>query len=234
MTTSTSHSPRPTRDYVLGLFAKWPEPGQVKTRLAADTSPEFACAVADALLDDALALLAAAECRRVLAFSPPESAKAFAARAAGRCELAPQCAGDLGARLAEFFAARFQEGAKRVVVIGTDSPLIGRDHIRRAFEALSERDIVIGPAADGGYYLIGGTPRLPLAVFQGIDWSTRNVLAQTVARRGSATLDLLETSCDVDTLADWRVLCRRLKLVRAAGIDPQIPRTEQLARESSV
>ena len=96
---------------VLGLFAKWPEAGQVKTRLAGSTSPEFAAAVAGAFLDDSLERLAQVPARRVLAFAPAEASERFAARAQGAFELAPQSTGDLGERMADFFARRFAEGA---------------------------------------------------------------------------------------------------------------------------
>ena len=82
MSPSDGDSPPAAADCVLGLFAKWPAPGQVKTRLAAETSPAFAAAVAAALLDDALDRWADLPVRRIVAFSPPEAAGGFAARAA--------------------------------------------------------------------------------------------------------------------------------------------------------
>src|SRR5436305_1419707 len=98
-------------DDVLGLFAKWPRPGRVKTRLAADTSPEFAAALANAFLRDSLDRLSTLVFRHVLAFDPPEDESLFPTVTAGRWELTPQFGGDLGERLAEFFVRRFAEGA---------------------------------------------------------------------------------------------------------------------------
>src|SRR5262245_12360567 len=89
---------------VLGLFAKWPRPGQVKTRLAASTSPEWAACVADAFLRDAVHRLGHVDARRVLAFTPDEAEPHFAELVRGRFTLLPQGVGDLGERMARFFA----------------------------------------------------------------------------------------------------------------------------------
>src|SRR5690348_7788921 len=109
---------------VLGLFAKWPEPGRVKTRLAAATSSRHATAVADAFLADLLARLSVVEARRVLAFAPPEAASLFADRVGDRFALIPQSDGDLGRRLSVFFHQQMSAGAESVVVLGTDSPTL--------------------------------------------------------------------------------------------------------------
>src|SRR5262245_49934627 len=133
---TSGDSPPAAADCVLGVFAKWPDAGRVKTRLAAETTPAFAATVAAALLDDTLDRWADQPVRRVLAFSPPESAEAFCEKSAGRYELAPQSAGDLGTRMADFFAARFRDGAARVVLIGTDSPTMRTNDLNAAFAAL--------------------------------------------------------------------------------------------------
>ena len=107
---------------VLGLFAKRPEPGQVKTRLAASTSPAWAAQVAAAFLHDTLDLLARVEARRVLAFAPADAHDFFAAIVGERFALTPQSDGDLGRRMHTFFATQFEVGADAVVLLGTDSP----------------------------------------------------------------------------------------------------------------
>jgi rSAM/selenodomain-associated transferase 1 len=219
---------------VLGLFAKWPAPGAVKTRLAG-TDPAWAAHLARAFLLDTLDRLSAVAARRVLAYSPAEAAKDFAALAADRFTLVPQGEGDLGRRMASFFGDRLAEGARAVVLVGTDSPTLPAAFVKEAFASLQEADVVLGPACDGGYYLIGCRGRLP-PVFDGIAWGSAAVLAQTVARLSDPNwrLALLPPWYDVDTPADWSLLCGHLAALRRAGVDPGVPRTEALAREGTI
>jgi rSAM/selenodomain-associated transferase 1 len=220
---------------VLALFAKSPRPGEVKTRLAAATSPGRAAAVADAFLSDLIDRLAAVAARRVLVFSPPDAHDDFAARAAGRFALRPQADGDLGRRLAAFLGEELAGGAESVVVLGSDSPTVPLAYVAQAFDELRRADVVLGPAADGGYYLVGCARGLP-PIFEGIPWGGAEVLSATVARlEGSRRrLAVLPPWYDVDTLDDWRMLCGHLAALRAAGIDPGVPRTERLCREAGV
>jgi len=218
---------------VLGLFAKWPRPGAVKTRLAAETSPEFAARVANSFLRDSLERLSALEFDRVLASMPHEELASFANLAGDRWRLEPQCDGDLGARLAGFFVHQFEGAARRVVVVGTDSPTVPLDYVRAAFTCLNNADVVIGPATDGGYYLIGASRSIP-HLFAKVPWSTPDVLRQTIARVESLSLKLalLPPWYDVDTIADWHMLRGHLAAMRRAGIDPLAPHTEALAADA--
>src|SRR5262249_16933683 len=156
-------------------------PGQVKTRLAAATSPEWAAAVAAAFLQDTLDSLSRIDARRVLAFAPASERAFFTEVVADRYELTPQCEGDLGRRLATFFAEQFASGARQVVLLGTDSPTLPVSFVEQAFRELEQADLVLGPATDGGYYLIGCAGKVP-PVFDGIAWSGPEVLAQTAKR----------------------------------------------------
>jgi rSAM/selenodomain-associated transferase 1 len=223
--------PTPSADRrMLGLFAKEPRPGRVKSRLAAETTPEWAARVAAAFLRDLVVRLAAVDARRVLAFAPPEAEPYFAGLACGRFVLRPQCDGDLGRRLADFFAAALQDGAEQVVVVGSDSPTLPLAHVAKAFAELERADVVLGPAADGGYYLLGCAGRVP-PLFEGIPWGGARVLWDTVARLGGPgwNLAVLPPWYDVDTLDDWWALRGHLAALRRAGIDPEVPHTEQLA-----
>jgi rSAM/selenodomain-associated transferase 1 len=216
---------------ILGLFAKQPRPGEVKTRLAADTSAAFAAEIAEAFLGDLVERLAMLGVRRVLAFDPPEAAAYFTALAQGRFELEPQAAGDLGQRMAAFFRRHLEGRTQRVVLVGADAPTVPLDFIERAFAALQEADVVLGPATDGGYHLIGCRGGLP-PVFDDIDWGTSRVLRQTVARLSGTNLRLalLPPWYDVDTLDGWFALCGHLDALRRAGVDPGVPRTESIAK----
>jgi rSAM/selenodomain-associated transferase 1 len=210
----------------LGIFAKQPLPGAVKTRLAAETSPEWAASVAAAFLRDTLDRLTTVEARRVLAFAPADAQAYFAELARGRFDLTPQGDGDLGQRMAAFFREQHEAGAARVVLVGTDSPTLSQNLVLEAFCELEHADLVLGPATDGGYYLIGCSRPIP-AVFEGIAWGGPRVLLDTVARVPAGhRLALLQPWYDVDTLADWFGLRGHLAARRRAGFDPGVPHTE--------
>jgi len=214
----------------LGVFAKRPVAGTGKTRLAAETSPAWAAAVAAAFLADTLDQLASVDARRVLAFAPPDAESYFRDLVIGRFELTPQRDGDLGQRMAGFFAEQFTVGARRIVLVGSDSPTLPRAFVEQAFRELDAADVVLGPAADGGYYLIGCSGRMP-PLFEGIAWGGAGVLHNTIARLPKkCRLALLPPWYDVDTLDDWQALCGHLAALRRAGL-PVPVRTNTLATE---
>jgi uncharacterized protein len=214
---------------VLGLFAKLPRPGAVKTRLGAGPTPDWGARVARAFLLDALARLSAVAVRRVLAFAPADAEEEFAALAQGRFALAPQSEGDLGRRMAGFFTAQLEAGAEAVVLVGADSPTLPIAYVEQAFEELRRADVVLGPASDGGYYLVGCGQCLP-PIFDGVAWSTNHVLADTIARLSDPSwlLALLAPWYDVDTPDDWALLRGHVAALRRAGVDPAVPHTEAL------
>jgi rSAM/selenodomain-associated transferase 1 len=218
---------------VLGLFAKWPWPGTVKTRIGAATSPEWAAGVARAFLGDLVRRLAGVGDRRVLAFAPRDAEVLFAEVAGPSFALAPQAEGDLGQRLSSFFNDQLAASAGSVVVLGTDSPTVPLAFIDEAFTALERADVVLGPATDGGYYLVGCSRRTP-PIFEGVAWGGPTVLAETVARLVDPGwhLHLLPPWYDVDTLDDWRMLRGHVAALRRAGLDPGISATEALCRDS--
>ena len=220
------------RNPVLGLFAKWPRAGLVKTRLAATVGPERAAAIARAFLLDTLDRLAAIPVRRVVAFAPDEAREDFAALARGRFDLHPQGDGDLGVRMGRFIATEIAVGADAVVLVGADSPTLPREYIERAFAELERADVVLGPATDGGYYLIGCRQRVP-PVFEGVRWGGSRVLADTIARLPGADwrLFLLPPWYDVDAPDDWHMLRGHIAALRRAGFDPGVPFTEALCQK---
>jgi rSAM/selenodomain-associated transferase 1 len=123
---------------------------------------------------------------------------------------------DLGARMADAFARAFARGARRVAIVGTDVPGVSRATVREALSALEVADVVMGPADDGGYYLIGLRAPWP-GLFAGIEWSTPSVREQTLARAAAAGLSVRELARlrDVDTLedvrAEWPRIAARLQ-----------------------
>jgi len=210
----------------LGIFAKQPLAGRVKTRLAADSSPEWACRVCEAFLLDTLDRVRSLAVRRVLVFDPAEAQAFFRGLVGDHFELEAQAVGDLGVRLAAFFQGQFRGGARSVVSIGADSPSLPPEIIAQAFAELARADVVLGPAMDGGYYLLG-CRRFVAELFQDIPWSLPEVFEATCRRIHAAQLRLalLPPWYDVDTLADWQMLRGHVAAMLSAGIDPRLPRT---------
>jgi glycosyltransferase A (GT-A) superfamily protein (DUF2064 family) len=114
-------------------------------------------------------------------------------------------------------------------MVGTDSPTLPIEYVEQAFAELASADVVLGPATDGGYYLVGCGPNCP-PIFEGIAWSTGRVLADTVAALAEERwrLAVLPPWYDIDTAEDWLMLCGHLAALRRAGIDPGVPYTEAL------
>ena len=138
-----------------------------------------------------------------------------------------QSNGDLGERLIDAFNTAFSTGAERVVAIGTDCPGLETEKLQQAFAVLQEKDLVLGKATDGGYYLIGLQRSIP-ALFQGIDWGTAAVLQQTVTVATSLNLDIsyLEPLTDIDRPEDLAVW-QQIKAQTATGISIIIPVTNE-------
>jgi rSAM/selenodomain-associated transferase 1 len=117
---------------------------------------------------------------------------------------AAQSEGDLGQRLASAFGQAFCGGARRVVIVGSDCPYLDADDIREAWRQLRTCDLVLGPAEDGGYWLIGLREEQP-GLFENIAWSSAIVFSETIARAKALRLKtfLLRKLSDVDTREDW-------------------------------
>lgn len=218
---------------ILGVFVKHPTPGSVKTRLAAAVGPESAAALYAAFKQDIVDRFRQVAGRRVLAFNPGDvaSREHFAQLAGSDYELWPQPDGSLGERLHAFFKTYLIEN-ERAVVIGSDSPTLPAGFATQALVLLGERDCVLGPASDGGYYLIA--LRKPCrALFDGVDWGTSQVLEQTVARLRAAglSLHLLPVWYDVDTPDDLAFLRGDLAAMRHAGLPVELPATDRVLNE---
>jgi len=195
-------------DHII-MFWKYPEEGRVKTRLIPALGSQGAAAVQLAMARHVLgwARRAARRLSGTLEVRYTGGSGAAVEQLIGAdARLREQGDGDLGARLVRAFEDAFAAGSRRVVVIGADCPDATDEVLARAFAALDEHDAVIGPAADGGYYLLGLTGVLPEA-FADIPWSTDRVLATTRARLDEAgvTFLLLEELRDVDRPADLPV-----------------------------
>ena len=182
-------------------MARYPEPGRVKTRLASAIGVDGAAMLYRAFLED-LGARFARDSRWVLhwAFSPAGSA--FAADFAADSRSFPQVEGDLGARMSAAIDRVLRCGARRAVLIGSDVPQISADVVEEAFRWLADgADLVLGPAEDGGYYLIGSRSVPP--VFDDVPWGSDTVLAATLdaARRAALRTQLVGTLFDIDDVA---------------------------------
>lgn len=193
------------------VFGREPVPGRVKSRLAAALGDSGAARVYAATLEHTLDVAKASGARVVLSLAEAAS-NGFVRRVKVRVEI--QRGLELGDRMGDAFARRFAEDERRVVVVGSDCPWITPKHLNRAAAELSAVDAVLGPAADGGYWLVAQRPP-GLALFEGIPWSSPETLERTrervVALGGSWSE--LEELVDIDTAAD-------LELVLA---DPRTP-----------
>jgi hypothetical protein len=186
----------------LSIFVKVPCPGFVKTRLAAELGEAQAAQV--------YRHLAHTTCLRLrehrpteLAYTPDDAEPEITAWLQPGWTARPQGAGDLGERLCRTFALAFARGAAKVAVIGSDCPLIELADLQTAWRQLGSHEVVLGPAQDGGYWLIALRRRQD-SLFERIPWSTAAVLGETLARCQALGLQVhqLRRLRDVDTLAD--------------------------------
>lgn len=195
------------RPDVLGVFVKAPAPGQVKTRLAAEVGVHSAAEIYRYLGRRVVSACAGADHETVVWFAPAAARLVVREWLQGLCVAAyrAQVSGTLGARLDAAFRWHFDDGARRVIMIGSDCPGVDADLVSGALAALDAHDLVLGPAPDGGYYLIGLRAPAP-QLFQDIAWSTEGVLEETLARARQLGLDaaLLPMLRDVDTASDAR------------------------------
>lgn len=167
---------------LLAVFARTPVVGQVKTRLSPPLTAEQALQLHRALVEDTLDHLARIErpgIERLVLFSEPLSEEHTLHVPPG-WSTTVQASGGLGERLASLFYTGFRRGVTRLVVLGSDSPTVPPEVIHEAFDDLEHRQAVIGPAEDGGYYLLGCSQWIP-ELFQSIDWGTPLVLEQTLS-----------------------------------------------------
>jgi rSAM/selenodomain-associated transferase 1 len=188
----------------LMVFLKAPRQGAVKTRLAETMGVMEACAIHQRLVEALLHQLADLKDVEVC-FTPDDANSEIKPWARPTWRLTAQGSGDLGCRLDRAFRRAFDQGVNRAAIIGSDCPDVRVDDIQAAWTALLSHDVVLGPATDGGYWLIGLREPQP-ELFVDIPWSTNEVLRRTLERAHAAGLKtrLLRELADVDTEADWR------------------------------
>lgn len=199
------------------IVAKAPIAGQVKTRLSAGVGAERAVELYRCFLEDTIELAGQiARCRTAFSFWPPAAGPHFAALCPGAL-LLPQAGAGFGERLLSAFTQAAAEGYDEMVLIASDNPGLPAAAVERAFAALADAPAVLGPAEDGGYYLIGMREPQPALLLGDIAWSTERVAAQTYAAAAAAGIELATapTWYDIDTAADLRRLHADLRAGRA-------------------
>jgi len=191
-------------------MTKVPGAVPVKSRLHAALGPDTATALYRCFLLDRLDALAALEgVAAVVAYAPPEAEAAISALAPARLRLLPQRGADLGERMATLLDRLLADGHPAAIIVGADSPTLPMVWVAEAIRALTEgtADLALGPADDGGYYLIGVRAPCPF-LFRDVPWSTADVARVTLERAREARLrvHLLPRWFDVDTEDDLRRL----------------------------
>lgn len=216
------------RDLLL-VFLKYPRPGGAKTRLVPALGEATAASLYRALAEEEVRNTTpeAGEYERLFCFTPAEDRHAIAAWFPGE-RLWPQPEGNLGQRMAAAFAEGFRQGARRIAIIGTDVPRVSRASVALALSALDHHDLTVGPARDGGYYLLALREPRP-ALFEDVAWSTAEVLPATLrhAERLGLRVRMLQPLTDLDTIDDLRAEWPRLRPLLEPR--PQLARAVALA-----
>lgn len=208
----------------VAAMAKVPVAGEVKTRLCPPLRAEEAAQLARCFLQDRVEQLGALPaCDRLVAYAPPER-EAEARVLVPGVRLVPQAEGDLGARMHRLFADLLAEGYAGAVLVGTDTPTLPTAYLAEASRVLAAggADVVLGPAEDGGYYLLGLGRAAP-ELFVDVPWGTASVYRTTLgrARALGRRITVLPGWFDVDRAEDLA----RLRQDPTAGPAYRPPRT---------
>jgi rSAM/selenodomain-associated transferase 1 len=201
------------------LFAREPVEGQVKTRLSSLLdAPTILSLYRHFLRDSIEKICSVKDTDRFIGIaSDPKTSYFDEVSQSHPVSLFVQQGENLGERMRQAFADRFEEGYERVVIIGSDSPTLPVAYITQALQ--SKKEVVIGPSTDGGYYLIGMRGKMT-DIFERVPWGTDCVLSETlnVLKSQSAEAELLPVWYDVDLPEDLRFLKTHLEWMAHAGL----------------
>lgn len=193
---------------LLILFCRYPVPGHVKTRLIPALGPVGAANLHRELTETILKNLIRARVQMGFEIQirfDGGSSKKMSQWLGSEHVYEKQDEGDLGRRMYSAFHDAFLRGYQRVILIGSDIPDMKTGHVREAFHALEDNDLVLAPSTDGGYWLVG--LKRPADVFQITNWGSHNVLEQTMAQAKAHGLSVQQTEplSDIDTMEDLRI-----------------------------
>lgn len=203
------------------MFVKYPEKGKVKSRLSQCCDENMVVRLYRAFIEDLIDKLSGGDYRFRIAFHPQEREKDFPGEFGDTLSYIPQAGKDLGERMHNAFCQCFSDGFQSVVVIGSDSPDLPQQIIKEAFQSLEDSDAVIGPAYDGGYYLIGfNTESFTPEAFKGIKWGDDDVFKSTmdiILNRAGYRVHMLPLWRDIDHPADIAALINESEKSGFAG-----------------
>ena len=192
-------------DRCLVMFVRFPEQGQVKSRLAKDLGEEAATNLYRCFVEDLLERFSKEACRLRIAFCPAEKEREMREMLGDEFCYIPQMGEDLGERMKLAFLRCFSEGARSVVLIGSDIPDLPARIVDGAFRALDKYEAVIGPSVDGGYYLLGFKEDTFCGdVFRGLPWGAETVFQETMSilHMAGALVHVLPVWRDIDKQED--------------------------------
>lgn len=195
---------------VLGVLAKAPIAGKVKTRLCPPLQPEQATALYRTLLDETLRRFSGQSFELVICYAGKED---YFADNYPQLARQPQQGKDLGERMENALQSFLAAGYSRAILIGSDSPDLPISHVEQAFDTLRQAEVVIAPAEDGGYVLIGESSHHPL-LFESMPWSQGQLMQQTKRV-------LAEQQIDWQQLPDWEDVDDIASLLRLARRSPE-------------
>jgi uncharacterized protein len=214
------------KETLIIVMAKQPQVGKTKTRLLPALSLGEAADLYQALLLDTLSLVADQTWAELaVAITPPGSRPYFESITPPGTLLLPVDGGDIGECLVQALEMALGMGYRKALALNSDGPSLPAQYLERAALYLEEAELVLGPAEDGGYYLVGMS-RLHAAIFKGIDWSTAQVFSQTLDRAAGLGQRVALTPAwyDVDTPADLYRLQKELESLPA----DRLPHTRRL------
>jgi len=207
-----------THDNALILFARDPILGKVKTRLSPFLEEDVILNLYTCFLQDSLYNIRQVEnVDRFVGVAPSNESGFFTGMLGSDIRMFVQEGENLGDKMRGAIQGRFMEGYERVVIIGSDSPSLPASYIYQAMS--SDKDMVLGPSTDGGYYLIGMRGKV-VEVFKDVTWGTETVLQETCEHlvQNGASLELLPVWYDVDTPEDLKFFKTHLDLIQQAGL----------------
>ncbi len=197
------------QDALILFFIKYPEPGEVKTRLAESIGSEEAAQLYRNFILDLLVKLESTELPFKICFYPEQKRELLMGWLGDEYEYSHQSGADLGERMAAAFQDAFSGGHRRVILMGSDFPDLPQSFLEESLRALNTHDAVIGPDIDGGYYLIGFRNETFFSqAFEGMNWSTEAVFRKTLSilKDHKKRVYVLPVWNDIDTIEDLRQL----------------------------
>jgi len=200
------------------LFVRAPQRGHVKTRLATRLGDDRTLALYRCFVEDIIATLKAGSFQASVFYTPDDQEAQVQAWLGRHARCYPQFGSDLGQRMHAALIKTFGKSVKQAVLIGSDFPDLGIEVMQEAFSALQENDVVIGPARDGGYYLIGfQKDALSTDIFTGIAWGTSQVFQQTLMqiKQANLTYHILPAWYDIDTYEDLMAFYTRNATIKS-------------------